>query len=163
MRPSSAPAPGRRPRPSDAPLDGGDIARFGRDGFLFPLRLFGSDETAGLTARFRAGLLHWGFSPPAVVTAWLAFTDSTPENGCVRRIPGLHRRGMALGFFGRQRGSLEASRAQGVEPRHLRASFRNGDERPRHPAPDILRRLPANISVEGFGAAIEPPSVVMPS
>ena len=66
MRPSSAPALGRRPRPSDAPLDGGDIARFGRDGFLFPLRLFGSDETAGLTARFRAGLLPLWHDPTRV-------------------------------------------------------------------------------------------------
>jgi hypothetical protein len=33
---------------------------------------------------------YWGLSPLDVVTAWLALTDSTPENGCVRVMPGSH-------------------------------------------------------------------------
>ena len=31
---------------------------------------------------------YWGLSKPDIVTAWVAFTPSTPENGCVRVVPG---------------------------------------------------------------------------
>jgi len=34
---------------------------------------------------------YWGLSEPEVVTAWVAFTPSTVESGCVRVIPGTHR------------------------------------------------------------------------
>src|SRR5581483_11482229 len=34
---------------------------------------------------------YWGLSEPEVVTAWVAFSPSTPESGCVRVIPGTHR------------------------------------------------------------------------
>ena len=37
---------------------------------------------------------YWGNHPEHVVGAWLAITDSTPENGCVRVIPGSHHRGI---------------------------------------------------------------------
>ncbi len=33
---------------------------------------------------------YWGLSSPDVVTAWVGFTDSTLENGCMRVIPGTH-------------------------------------------------------------------------
>ena len=33
---------------------------------------------------------YWGLEPADVVTAWLGFTDSTKENGCVRVVPGSH-------------------------------------------------------------------------
>jgi non-haem Fe2+, alpha-ketoglutarate-dependent halogenase len=35
---------------------------------------------------------YWGLSEPDVVTAWVAFTPSTVENGCMRVIPGSHLR-----------------------------------------------------------------------
>jgi non-haem Fe2+, alpha-ketoglutarate-dependent halogenase len=35
---------------------------------------------------------YWGLSSPDVVTAWVALTPSVPENGCMRVIPGTHRR-----------------------------------------------------------------------
>jgi hypothetical protein len=34
---------------------------------------------------------YWGLSEPDVVTAWVAFTNSTPENGNMQVIPGSHR------------------------------------------------------------------------
>jgi len=37
---------------------------------------------------------YWGNKPEQVVGAWLAISDSTPENGCVRIIPGSHRGGI---------------------------------------------------------------------
>jgi ectoine hydroxylase-related dioxygenase (phytanoyl-CoA dioxygenase family) len=34
---------------------------------------------------------YWGLSSPDVVTAWIAFTPSVPESGCMRVVPGTHR------------------------------------------------------------------------
>lgn len=31
---------------------------------------------------------YWGLQPPSVTTAWIALSDSTRENGCMRVIPG---------------------------------------------------------------------------
>jgi non-heme Fe2+,alpha-ketoglutarate-dependent halogenase len=33
---------------------------------------------------------YWGLSTPDVVTAWVAFSPSTPEAGCMRVVPGTH-------------------------------------------------------------------------
>ena len=33
---------------------------------------------------------YWGLSDPDVTTAWIALSPSTPENGCMRVIPGSH-------------------------------------------------------------------------
>jgi ectoine hydroxylase-related dioxygenase (phytanoyl-CoA dioxygenase family) len=33
---------------------------------------------------------YWGLSHPDIVTAWVAFTPSTPESGCMRVVPGTH-------------------------------------------------------------------------
>jgi len=34
---------------------------------------------------------YWGLRPPEVTTAWIALSESTPENGCMRVVPGSHR------------------------------------------------------------------------
>jgi len=33
---------------------------------------------------------YWGLSPANVTTAWIALSESTPENGCMRVVPGTH-------------------------------------------------------------------------
>ncbi|WP_428927738.1 phytanoyl-CoA dioxygenase family protein [Marinibacterium sp. SX1] len=33
----------------------------------------------------------WGLDAPRALTAWVALTPSTPENGCLRVVPGSHR------------------------------------------------------------------------
>jgi non-haem Fe2+, alpha-ketoglutarate-dependent halogenase len=33
---------------------------------------------------------YWGLSSPDIVTAWVAFTPSTEESGCMRVVPGSH-------------------------------------------------------------------------
>jgi non-heme Fe2+,alpha-ketoglutarate-dependent halogenase len=35
---------------------------------------------------------YWGLSKPDIVTAWVAFTPSTIENGCMRVVPGTQTR-----------------------------------------------------------------------
>ena len=34
---------------------------------------------------------YWGLEPPEIVTAWVAFTDSTAANGAMRVIPATHK------------------------------------------------------------------------
>ena len=34
---------------------------------------------------------YWGLHPPSVTTAWIAFTESNMENGCMRVVPGTHK------------------------------------------------------------------------
>ena len=34
---------------------------------------------------------YWGLDPDDVITAWVAFTDATPENGYMQFIPGTHK------------------------------------------------------------------------
>ena len=35
---------------------------------------------------------YWGLSEPRLVSAWIALTDSTTANGCLRVLPGTHTR-----------------------------------------------------------------------
>ncbi len=34
---------------------------------------------------------YWGLDPDDVITAWVALTEVTPENGCMQMIPGSHK------------------------------------------------------------------------
>lgn len=34
---------------------------------------------------------YWGLDPDDVITAWVAFTDANPENGCMQFLPGSHK------------------------------------------------------------------------
>lgn len=36
-------------------------------------------------------LRYWSFATPHLVNAWLALGDETPDNGCMRLLPGSHR------------------------------------------------------------------------
>ena len=38
---------------------------------------------------------YWGLSEPRLVSAWIALTDSTIDNGCLRVLPGTHTRNFA--------------------------------------------------------------------
>jgi len=38
---------------------------------------------------------YWGLSEPRLVSAWIALTDSTVPNGCLRVLPGTHTRSFA--------------------------------------------------------------------
>ena len=39
---------------------------------------------------FHQDATYWGLSSTQVTTAWIALTESTPENGCMRVVPGTH-------------------------------------------------------------------------
>ena len=54
--------------------------------------LFAKDTRDPGYVSWHQDLTYWGLEPPTVVTAWLALTESRVENGCMRFIPGSHRR-----------------------------------------------------------------------
>ena len=55
-----------------------------------PLLHQGERQSPGFVS-WHQDATYWGLSEPDVVTAWVAFTESTPANGNMRVIPGSHR------------------------------------------------------------------------
>lgn len=67
---------------------------------------------------------YWGLSSDEVVTAWIALTDSTVENGCLQVLPGSHRQGEVSHSVrpGRGNSLLRGQSADVGVPTHLVAS-----------------------------------------
>jgi len=70
-----------------------DIAeRFlGPDIGLFASHYFCKPAHTGQAVLWHQDAAYWPLEPMDVITLWLAIDDSTPENGCVRVVPGSHR------------------------------------------------------------------------
>ena len=66
-------------------------ALLGEDVFLLATHFFCKYGPQKAFVAWHQDLRYWGLEPPTEVTAWLAIDDSTPENGCMRCIPGIHR------------------------------------------------------------------------
>ena len=49
---------------------------------------------------------YWGLKPPLAHTAWIAIDDSDVENGCMRVIPGSHKRGIVTHGTSERDGNL---------------------------------------------------------
>lgn len=49
---------------------------------------------------------YWGLDPAVAVTAWVAIDDADAENGCMRVIPGSHRRGLITHGKAQKAGNL---------------------------------------------------------
>lgn len=62
---------------------GPNIALFATGYFVKPPRV-------GLPVLWHQDGSYWPLEPMEVLTLWVAITDSTPENGCMRVIPGTH-------------------------------------------------------------------------
>src|SRR5947209_17796155 len=57
-----------------------------------------SKKPGGLRVAWHQDGPYWGrVEPKLAVTAWIALDDATPENGCMRVIPGSHRGHRDLG------------------------------------------------------------------
>lgn len=57
---------------------------------LFASHYFAKPPHDGLPVLWHQDGSYWPLDPCEVVTLWLAVDDSTPENGCLRVIPGTH-------------------------------------------------------------------------
>ncbi|WP_031465120.1 phytanoyl-CoA dioxygenase family protein [Sciscionella sediminilitoris] len=82
---------------------GGDIALFASHYILKP-------AYSGQAVLWHQDGAFWPLEPMRVVTLWLAADHSTPENGCVRVIPGSHKQD-----FSEMRDSTEVDNVFGKE------------------------------------------------
>jgi non-haem Fe2+, alpha-ketoglutarate-dependent halogenase len=62
----------------------------GPDILLWGAGFFAKSPGDGKVVTWHQDSTYWGLSEPDIVTAWIAFTPSTPEAGCMRVIPGTH-------------------------------------------------------------------------
>lgn len=70
-----------------------DIAQqfLGPDLALYASHYICKPPHSGQPVLWHQDAAYWRLEPMEVVTLWLAVDDSTPENGCMRVIPGSHR------------------------------------------------------------------------
>lgn len=67
----------------------------GPDIALFASHYISKPPYSGQQVLWHQDGAFWPLEPVKVVTLWLAVDHSTPDNGCVRLIPGSHRRDLA--------------------------------------------------------------------
>lgn len=65
----------------------------GRDLILWGFQVFCKPAGTGFEVPWHQDGRYWPIRPLATCTVWVALDDSTPENGCMRYIPGSHRNG----------------------------------------------------------------------
>jgi len=64
----------------------------GEDLILWGTTLFGKPARIGKATAWHQDGDYYPIEPLETVTVWIALDDSTPENGCMRYIPGSHRK-----------------------------------------------------------------------
>jgi|LNFM01.1.fsa_nt_gb non-heme Fe2+,alpha-ketoglutarate-dependent halogenase len=75
----------RHPRILDAVED-----VLGPDLFCWSSSFFTKEALDPAFVSWHQDATYWGLSEPDVVTAWVAFSDSQVDNGCMRVMPGTH-------------------------------------------------------------------------
>ena len=63
----------------------------GPDILIWSSHWFPKSPRDGAYVSWHQDATYWGLSPPNVTTAWIALSETTPENGCLRVVPGTHR------------------------------------------------------------------------
>ena len=63
----------------------------GPDVILWGAHVFCKPAGTGLEVPWHQDGQYWPIRPLATCTVWIALDDSTPENGCMRYVPGSHR------------------------------------------------------------------------
>ena len=63
----------------------------GPDILLYLSTFWFKDAHDGKFVSWHQDSAYYGLDPHDVVTLWLAFTDATPENGCMSVLPGSHK------------------------------------------------------------------------
>jgi ectoine hydroxylase-related dioxygenase (phytanoyl-CoA dioxygenase family) len=66
----------------------------GPDFYLWGSHFFAKPPRDPAVVAWHQDAFYWPLEPREAVTAWLAFSDSQPDNGCMRVIPGSHRAGI---------------------------------------------------------------------
>ena len=65
----------------------------GPDVIFWACSLFAKPASDGLGVPWHQDGHYWPMKPLAACTVWVAIDDATPENGCMRYIPGSHKSG----------------------------------------------------------------------
>ena len=68
--------------------------------------LFIKEPGDGAFVAWHQDAAYWELDPPAVATAWIALTESTPENGALRVLPGSHHRPLMTHDLANEPGNL---------------------------------------------------------
>ncbi len=68
----------------------------GPDFLLWGTTVFGKPAGVGKATPWHQDGEYWPIRPLASCSAWIAIDDATPENGCLRVLPGTHRHGRIL-------------------------------------------------------------------
>ena len=63
----------------------------GRDILVHSASIFDKAPRSGSYVSWHQDGVYWGLSEPALVSAWIALTESTTENGCLQVVPGSHK------------------------------------------------------------------------
>lgn len=63
----------------------------GDDLVLWAMHAWYKEPRTGKRIPWHQDASYWAIEPKRTVTAWFAFDDCTPENGCLRILPGTHR------------------------------------------------------------------------
>ena len=63
----------------------------GPDIILWGTTIFGKPAGTGQVIPWHQDAEHWPIKPPATIIIWIALDACTPENGCLRYIPGSHK------------------------------------------------------------------------
>ena len=66
----------------------------GPDLLCWNLNAFMKSPGDGKYVTWHQDATYWGLSSNDVLTAWIALTPSNPENGCMRVVPGSHKRAL---------------------------------------------------------------------
>ena len=66
----------------------------GPDIILWAATIFAKPATTGQEVPWHQDAHYWPLDPLVAMTVWIAIDDATPENGCMRYIPGSHRSGI---------------------------------------------------------------------
>jgi non-heme Fe2+,alpha-ketoglutarate-dependent halogenase len=66
-------------------------ALVGPDIMVWGANFFAKDARSADYVSWHQDAQYWGLEPDDIVTAWVALTDSSPDNGCMRVVAGSHR------------------------------------------------------------------------
>lgn len=86
----------------------------GPDVILWGSQVFCKPARTGRTIPWHQDGQYWPIRPIATCSVWLALDDATPENGCMRYIPGSHRAGSL--FAHRRREGADLVLFEEVDP-----------------------------------------------
>ena len=65
----------------------------GNDLMVWTTHIYPKEPGAGRFISWHQDSAHWGLDSNQVLSVWVALTDATPENGCMRMLPGSHHNG----------------------------------------------------------------------